>query len=513
MDANELLTLGPWRLDLAGRRLLGPRATVPLTAMEARLLDHLGRRPGEVQTPDALLTAVWGYRPGVRSKAVALTISRLRRKLGEEGEALIETAPGGGYRVQDARGSEPSLDRLDLLRAESGRSGAALRELHALQPAIERALARPRPPEEQARLWLARAVSACQRQIHLSAVPLWTLAETLASGHLAVTCALWAGRLVGVGGPAPAAISALEPWLARCPTDPAGRCLRVELLLTLGNHAVRAGRHAEARAWAEEGLALADQLGDTALGAHVLGLLGRIDFFEGRREQGHQRLLDAVALLNAAGELATAARLEQNLGVQLYMLGALEPAEAALLHAASALDALESPLDATLARINLGTVLLASAEPGRALELARTSLQFYLGEVDLGGETMARLLEGRALLAVERLAEARQALERAALLARRLGMRRQQSAALRYLCWIQRRRGDLSSARAFGQEAAALLFQDESVARRHLELWSGELPLSDLRGEPEEPTPGPNWLDAELTRRLKILEPSADQGW
>ena len=502
MGADELIPLGTWRLDLAGRRLIGERRVILLSALEARLLEHLGRRPGEVQSPEALLTAVWGYRPGVRSKAVALTISRLRRKVGDEGPPLVETALGGGYRVPDPHADEPSLEHLDRLRAELGRRGGALAELEELQPRVQRALERPRPLDEQARLWLARAVWACQRQIHLPAVPLWVLAEGLPPGQLATTAALWAARLVGVGGSSTAALSALLPWLDRCPADPSGRCLRGELLLTLGNQGLRLGRLEDARRWAEEALSIGDRLGDTALGANALGLLGRVEFQEGRREAGRQRLQDAVALLSASGEVATAARLEQNLGTQLYALGALDAAEAALERAARTLDALGLSLDAGMARVNLGTVYLAHAAPERALEVARAALALFTEAVDHGGEVIARLVEGRALAVLGRIDEARRALERDVWLARRLGNRRYEGHALRYLCWVQRVSGDPEAARATGQEAVPLLAQ-EVDALRTLQIWSGDPPTGEAAPQPgRQSAPGPGWVDAELSRRL-----------
>ena len=505
MPADDLLSLGAYRLDAAGRRLVSPRTVVPLSALEARLLEHLARHRGEVLTPEALLVAVWGYRPGVRSKAVALTISRLRHKLHPEDGPVIETAPGGGYRAPDPRGAEPSLDHLDRLRARIGRNGAAFAELDALMPAVQRALERERPPDEQARLWLARAVWACQRQIHLPAVPLWALAEALAPSPLGLQCALWAGRLVGVGGSAPAVISALEPWLARCPADPIGRSIQADLLVTIGNYALRAGRLDEARAAADQALELADRLGDSTLRGAALGVLGRVDFFTGEQERGRARTADAIALLTAAGEVATAARIEQCLGVQLYTLGDLDAAEAALDRAARTLDAVQSPLDAAFTRMNLGTVLLARGQPQVALDMAEAVLPLFLAAVDHTGETMARLLEGRALALVGRVEEAQRSLERVVVLSRRLGIQRYEAHAQRYLCWVYRRRGDVVAARAAAEEAARLAAHT-TEALRHLELWRDPEGGTSLHQPLEPPAPGPGWIDAELSRRL-IAEP------
>ena len=73
---------------------------VNLTALEFKLLKHLLKRKGRVQTRDQLLGDVWGYSSEVTTRTVDTHIKRLREKLGEPGD-LIQTIRGVGYRFNN----------------------------------------------------------------------------------------------------------------------------------------------------------------------------------------------------------------------------------------------------------------------------------------------------------------------------------------------------------------------------------------------------------------------------
>ena len=72
---------------------------IRLLPREFRLLEHLGRNPGIVLTPEQLATAIWGSDHNFRRDA-AKVVSDLRRKLGDsrENPIYIETIYGVGYR-------------------------------------------------------------------------------------------------------------------------------------------------------------------------------------------------------------------------------------------------------------------------------------------------------------------------------------------------------------------------------------------------------------------------------
>jgi two-component system OmpR family response regulator len=69
---------------------------IPLTTMEFDVLATLARAPGRVFSKSQLLSFVWGfdeYDPNL----VEVHVSSLRRKIGTDGPALIQTERGRGY--------------------------------------------------------------------------------------------------------------------------------------------------------------------------------------------------------------------------------------------------------------------------------------------------------------------------------------------------------------------------------------------------------------------------------
>ncbi len=90
-----------WTLDQARRVLLNPQGIeVPLTGGEFDMLAAMAGRANQVLTRDMLLDLLRGRQAGPFDRAIDVAISRLRRKLGGEGEggtSLIKTVRGGGY--------------------------------------------------------------------------------------------------------------------------------------------------------------------------------------------------------------------------------------------------------------------------------------------------------------------------------------------------------------------------------------------------------------------------------
>lgn len=93
------LPVGVGSYDPAHRRVLSETGIVPLTPVEARLLEYLASRPGQITSSDELLREVWGYGDGVRSRTVYATMSRLRAKLEPDpaNPVCILNLPGHGY--------------------------------------------------------------------------------------------------------------------------------------------------------------------------------------------------------------------------------------------------------------------------------------------------------------------------------------------------------------------------------------------------------------------------------
>jgi two-component system, OmpR family, response regulator len=89
-----------WMLETVRRRLLDPAGVeVAITGGEFELLVALLDRPNRVLTRDMLLDLLRGRQAGPFDRAIDVAISRLRRKLNDDGRnsQLIKTVRGGGY--------------------------------------------------------------------------------------------------------------------------------------------------------------------------------------------------------------------------------------------------------------------------------------------------------------------------------------------------------------------------------------------------------------------------------
>jgi two-component system OmpR family response regulator len=98
--ASKPVRFSGWVLEPARRRLLNPDgAEVPLTGGEYDLLVALVERANRVLTRDMLLDLLRGRQAGPFDRAIDVAISRLRRKLEDDGRhaQLIKTVRGGGY--------------------------------------------------------------------------------------------------------------------------------------------------------------------------------------------------------------------------------------------------------------------------------------------------------------------------------------------------------------------------------------------------------------------------------
>ena len=94
------LRFAGWTLEPARRRLLNPDGVeVPLTGGEYDLLFALLERANRVLTRDMLLDLLRGRQAGPFDRAIDVAVSRLRRKLDDQGGGaqLIKTVRGGGY--------------------------------------------------------------------------------------------------------------------------------------------------------------------------------------------------------------------------------------------------------------------------------------------------------------------------------------------------------------------------------------------------------------------------------
>jgi DNA-binding response OmpR family regulator len=103
---DTIREFGPFRLDLAARKLTRGTQEVSLTAKESALLAFLATRPGRVCSRDTLLDAVWGRSAIVTGRSVDRCVATLRAKIEDDprNPAYVHTVRDIGYRFEVAPG-------------------------------------------------------------------------------------------------------------------------------------------------------------------------------------------------------------------------------------------------------------------------------------------------------------------------------------------------------------------------------------------------------------------------
>lgn len=92
-----VLSVADLELDTARRQAWRGGRELALTAKEFGVLEALTVAEGACLSAEDLLARVWDENADPFTAAVRVTMSALRRKLGEP--ALIQTLPGAGYRI------------------------------------------------------------------------------------------------------------------------------------------------------------------------------------------------------------------------------------------------------------------------------------------------------------------------------------------------------------------------------------------------------------------------------
>ena len=93
-----VLSRGDLTLDRARRQATRAERELPLTRKELAVLEVLLEADGGVVSAEQLLERVWDENADPFTRTVVVTLTRLRRKLGEP--EVIETVVGAGYRLQ-----------------------------------------------------------------------------------------------------------------------------------------------------------------------------------------------------------------------------------------------------------------------------------------------------------------------------------------------------------------------------------------------------------------------------
>jgi DNA-binding response OmpR family regulator len=86
--------------DLAARVVRSAAEEAPLSAPEADLLRFLAERRERAVPREELIGLIWRTdAPGLATRAIDMLVARLRSKLGGDGEMVIATVRGCGYRL------------------------------------------------------------------------------------------------------------------------------------------------------------------------------------------------------------------------------------------------------------------------------------------------------------------------------------------------------------------------------------------------------------------------------
>jgi len=99
-DENASLRVGPLSLDPASHRVTSEGREIALTLREFELLRYLMANADRVVSRQRLLNSVWEYSFEPGTKVVDVYIRYLRKKIGDEDGALIQTVRGIGYMLK-----------------------------------------------------------------------------------------------------------------------------------------------------------------------------------------------------------------------------------------------------------------------------------------------------------------------------------------------------------------------------------------------------------------------------
>lgn len=100
-DRQNILAVGPIKLDRILREVTCYQQVVELTTREFNLLEYLMRSPGRVFTRTQILEHIWGYDFNPNTNVVDVCVQRMRKKIDSIGGAgWIESIRGVGYRFR-----------------------------------------------------------------------------------------------------------------------------------------------------------------------------------------------------------------------------------------------------------------------------------------------------------------------------------------------------------------------------------------------------------------------------
>jgi two-component system response regulator RegX3 len=102
-ESAEPFSFGSWKVEPERRSATRAGEAIELTPRDLELLRFFSNEAGRILSRRRLLTEIWGYPDPdrIETRSVDMHIAKLRKKLGAEDGARIETIRGEGYRFRD----------------------------------------------------------------------------------------------------------------------------------------------------------------------------------------------------------------------------------------------------------------------------------------------------------------------------------------------------------------------------------------------------------------------------
>lgn len=97
--SGEIIEFDRLKLDPAAHTVMLDGRELDIGPTEYKLLHYLMSHPGRVFGRQQLLNAVWGDHRFIEERTVDVYVRRLRACLGDDGEELVETVRGVGYKM------------------------------------------------------------------------------------------------------------------------------------------------------------------------------------------------------------------------------------------------------------------------------------------------------------------------------------------------------------------------------------------------------------------------------
>ncbi|MGB5824279.1 MAG: response regulator transcription factor [Proteocatella sp.] len=95
---RQMIEINDLKIDFENYEIIKNNKKLELTLKEYELLKYLVENSDKVITRDEILDKVWGYDFFGESRTLDVHIRNLRKKIGDEGQKMIETIRGIGYK-------------------------------------------------------------------------------------------------------------------------------------------------------------------------------------------------------------------------------------------------------------------------------------------------------------------------------------------------------------------------------------------------------------------------------